>query len=473
MSNILNVSSAIPGYDNNIKNNPYTTADANIQNQVDPSKVTRPDGRTDSGQEQSTGMGLNYESNYDNFVQMMNSSPQLTQIFTKLIFGGMNHLVEAGIGETFAEEIAGFFEKMKMSEEETLSFIKSQMNGAVRFKGALFQLLRHTMNETTSVDLKAGILDFVKKYGDMASGRHLLGNIAANITEIEKYMFKADREVLENLFSKMNLDEKPGNTKQNIQILKNEIIPFLSRYISKTHDMGKIRNIINLLSFNTARYENGSAESLSQSFKRLMNFQAFSRQFQGINADSLMEALGNTDFDKEAGKNDWADSFLNIMRMGVRGEAGLEHKQTFENIMNAILLNESVYMPVLHLMLPVELNGNLMFSEIWVDPDADGTGTGGGPQERKIKLLVKFDIKNVGFFDLVLLYQDGKADVMLYYPEKLEPLEKEIEKGVHMIMAKNNIRSSSLVLDKNKGSKALSEVFPKMNERKNTINVRI
>jgi hypothetical protein len=472
MSNILNVSNSIPGYENNIKNNPYTTVDANIPNQVDPSKVVRPDGRTDTGQEQNNRMGLNYESNYDNFMQMVNTSPKLTQIFTQLIFSGMSNLVEAGIGETFAKEIAGFFEQMKMSEEEAIVFIKNQMNGAVRFKGALFNLLRQVMNETTSVDLKAGILDFVKRYGDMAASKHLLDNIASNIEEIKQYMFKADREILETMFARMNMDDSQNYTKENLQILKNEILPFLSKYISKTHDMGKIRNVISLLAFNIARYENGSLESLSQSFKRLMNFQAFRGHFKGVNGDELIEVLANADFDQEAGKNNWADSFLNIMRLGVKGEAGLENKQLFENIMNAILLNESVYMPILHLMLPIELNGNLMFSEIWVDPDAEGSNAGES-QERKIKLLVKFDIKHVGFFDLILLYSDGKADVQLYYPKKLAPLEKEIEKGMTTIMSKNHIEAQTLLVDQNKSSKALSDIFPKIHERKNVINVSV
>ncbi|MDD3142020.1 MAG: hypothetical protein PHX08_24080, partial [Lachnospiraceae bacterium] len=291
---------------------------------------------------------------------------------------------------------------------------------------------------------------------------------------IEKYMFKADRDLLGNLYSKLNLNKKPGEIEQNIQLLKNEIIPFLSGYISKTHDMGKIRNLVSLLAFNTARYENGGLESVSKSFKRLLNFQAFSRYFKGVNEENLMQVLANTDFEKTAGKNDWADSFLNVIRAGVRGEGGMENKQIFEHIMNAILLNESVYMPVLHLMIPVELNGNFMFSEMWIDPEAEDTEENGSEtQARKIKMLIKFDIKNVGLFDLILLYSEGKANIQLSYPEKLAPLEKVIEQGMNKIMADNNILPQTLNLKAGNSTQALSEIFPKLKERKNTINVRI
>ncbi|MEF9999040.1 MAG: hypothetical protein RSA90_04440 [Lachnospiraceae bacterium] len=474
MSNILNVTNAIPGYENNIKNNPYTTVETNIPNQVDPSKVIRPDGRTDAGQDKNSMLGLNYESNFENFLQMVNTSPQLTQIFTELIFSGMNNLVEAGIGEDFAEQIASFFDMMKMSKEEALKFIKSQTNGAIKFKGSFFNLLRQVMNETTSVDLKASVLDFVKKYNDMTSSKHLLSNIEKNITDIEPYMFKNERQQLEELFTKMNLNAKPGNIDDNAQLLKNQIIPFLSQYITKTHDMGKIRELVSMLTFNTARYENGDMDALAQSFKRLMSFQGFNRRFQGADEENLLALLMNTDFEKAAGKNEWSDHFLNIVRMGMKGEAGLENKQVFENIMNGILLNESVYMPTLHLMLPIELNGNLMFSEMWIDPDArDESGGGSEESERKVKMMVKFDIKDVGFFDLIMLYGDGKADVQLYYPKRLESMHHEIEKGLNIIMANNHISFRSLILEQATGSKTLSEVFPKMYERKNTINVRI
>ena len=75
------------------------------------------------------------------------------------------------------------------------------------------------------------------------------------------------------------------------------------------------------------------------------------------------DMLLNVDYDKAAGKMDWTDKLLNIMQAGVRGEAGLENKEDFVNMMRSMLINESVYMPVMHVMLPVILNGVPMYSE--------------------------------------------------------------------------------------------------------------
>ncbi|MEG0689546.1 MAG: hypothetical protein RR466_12765, partial [Hungatella sp.] len=69
---------------------------------------------------------------------------------------------------------------------------------------------------------------------------------------------------------------------------------------------------------------------------------------------------------KDAGQDPWTEKLMSLMRSGLEGEGGYESKAVFQNVLNAMLLNESVYMPLLHIMLPVNLDGNIMFSELWV-----------------------------------------------------------------------------------------------------------
>ena len=57
---------------------------------------------------------------------------------------------------------------------------------------------------------------------------------------------------------------------------------------------------------------------------------------------------------------------------GSQREAGLENIQQFYQIMNGMLLNESVYLPLLHILFPFQYQGKNVMSEIWADPDARG-----------------------------------------------------------------------------------------------------
>lgn len=471
MPNILRVTTPPAGLDNNVKNNPLTTNEKQIQNPVDPGKVVRSDGRGDAGDPQQTKLGLNAQSNFGNFIQQVNDAPQLTQLFSTLFLQGMGNLVEAGIGPDLAEEIGKFMEMMKMSDTQLLDFLKNQAHGAVRYTGTFFDMLRQVMDETQSVELKAGILDFIKQINDMASGPHLLENIRGSLDRIAGQMLRADRGVVRQMMERLDMGARPGDTAQNAAFLKKEMIPMLGEYIAKTRDFGVIRDLIGVLTLNTSRYENGNMDKLIENFARLLNFQGFKAKFHGVRPDALPQILQHTDYEKTVKEDGWTEKFLHMVEYGVKGEAGLENKQVFQNLMNAVLLNESVYMPVLHLMLPVELNGQTMFSEMWIDPD-DESGVSEG-EGKRTKLLIKFDIKDLGFFDVVILYGNEKMDMYLSYPEILEDKEKEIHSGLETIMAQNGISFRSLVLEKASGSVSISQVFPKIFERKDSINVTI
>lgn len=472
MSNILKVTTPVTGYDNTLsKQTPSQKAeDLSVKNPIVPDKVVRPDGRSQTGQEQGVRQGISYESNFGNFVQTLQNIPKLREIMSKMLFSGMGNLVEAGVSKGTAAEIEALLNMLSMSPDKLKDFLKSQMSGANRLQGPLFDMLRQVMGEATTVELKQSILDFLKKYNDMSSGKHLLENIKGELKEMEGYMFRSDREALQSLSSKL-LEYSMENNRANAQLLKEQIIPFLGRYVSETRDLGTIRDLISLLTLNTSRYENGNVDSVAQAFQRLMEFPAFQKKFGGMSAEEFRNMLMNVDFDRAAGKAEWADSLLSIIRSGVRGEAGIENREAFMNIMNGLLINESVYMPVLHVMLPLIFNGVPVFSEMWVDPDEESGNE--GSSERGVKLLLKFDMKEVGFFDMIMYYENGKMDMMLRYPESLSQHEGEIRKGIAGIMEKNKVELEYLAVEQGKESIPVSAAFPKIFERRNAVNVTI
>ena len=217
------------------------------------------------------------------------------------------------------------------------------------------------------------------------------------------------------------------------------------------------------------RYENGSLDRVTHAFQRLQDFPLFNQKFEGITADVLREMLENVDYDRAAGKMDWTDSLLKVLQANVRGEAGVENREAFMNVMKSILVNESVYMPVMHVMLPVILDGVPMFSEIWVDPDEESGNP--GSTERGIKLLIKFDLKDVGFFDMMLYYENGKMDMLIHYPEELNSFESDIRSNIRGIMTKNHLELEYLAVEQGKESIPVSAAFPKIFERRNSVNV--
>jgi len=473
MSNILKVTTPTVGYDNNSVNNKPTPSqqaeDLSIKNPVEANRVGRADGRAESNSNDG-GRGIAYDSNFGSFVQSLRDLPRLNEALSKMIFGGMANLVESGITKGTAEDIQAFFQMLNMSPDKLSEFLKSQMAGANRLQGPLFDVLRQIMDEATTVELKAGVLDLLKKYNDMSSGKHLMENIKGTLEDIEARMFKGDREGLMKLAMKLKPHTMDSNA-ANVRLLKEQIIPYMGKYVADNREMGKLRDLVTLVAFNTSRYESGSLDNVVQAFQRLMDFPTFQKHFKGMSVNDFRDMLRGVDYDRAAGKNELTDKLLNIMQAGVKGEAGIENKEAFVNIMRSILVNESVYMPVMHVMLPVILDGVPMFSEMWVDPDEESGNQ--GSKERGIKLLIKFDMKDVGFFDMMLYYEKGKIDMLIHYPEELSGHESDIRENIRKIMRKNNLELEYLGVEQGKVPIPVHTAFPKIFERRNSINVTI
>ena len=167
---------------------------------------------------------------------------------------------------------------------------------------------------------------------------------------------------------------------------------------------------------------------------------------------------------------DFADNLANLLLKGANGHGGLENVQQFYNIMNGMLINESVYMPLLHFILPFQYEDQNVMSEMWVDPDAKRDSDEEG---RKIKLFLKFDIQSVGKFELFLMLQDRQAKVQLLVPPQLTKQDKKIQADVTDILKKNGIRLSQLMVRERARDRRVDEIFPEIREKERTINVRV
>lgn len=479
MSNILKVTSPVVGYENN--NNTKINQDNlpqnnHIQGQVKPDKVVRPDARSDAASQQSEAeLKFRYESNFDNFVQQLSKASAMTEEFASVFIEKLGVLAQSGLKADFAAEISKFLSMISMSPQELAAFLKTQGQSSVRFNGAFFEVLRQIMQQSSSVELRAGILDFLKRYTDMAEGQHILDHIRSLMQDIKSGMLRNAREQMEQVEQQLNYRSANGNVKENASVLKNNALPFINEYITMMHERGGLRENAALLATLTARYENGDASRMQEAFLKLLDFTAFSDRFKNLDPAALMKILANTEFEKASANNDAMGHLADIIKRGASGEAGIENKMVFKELMRAFLLNESVYMPVMHLTLPVNVDGKLMFSELWIDPDDSGGSTAGGGDERIIKGLIKFDIKDVGFFDLFFLYgaESEKISIQLNYPKNLEASESEIKASLGRILAENGLEQQELVLGSEEGTIPISAAFPNIFERKNSINVRI
>ena len=476
MANILQVTTPNINTDNRGIMNPqdprHAGGNPSVHNPVDPTRVVRADGQDGQhgqGAQDATLNVTNYESNYGAFIKGLGESNELSSALERLMSTDM-----AGLREG-SPEISALVDKFLLSvrmdsPQDLLTFLEGQRDLQAMFTGDFFDRFRAMLSQNPSDSLAEASMAFLKGYTDYAAGGHLLQQMHTLLDDIENLLMRSYRAEFRELADGMDWGAANGDTAQNMNHLNARLIPFLSSYVSGTHDYGAVREATMLLIFNAARYQNGDGEKLQKLFDDMAGDRDFVRLFGGDARESLEGLLSQSGRVGEPFMQQFADGLSKLLLHGANGQAGLENVQQFYTIMNGMLINESVYMPLLHFLIPFQYEDNNVVSEMWVDPDARREYE---DDPRRVKLFLKFDIQSLGKFELAMNIQDREAQMQLFVPASLSKQGEKIQTDVSDILRKNKIRLSQVLVRERVRDRRLDEIFPEIREKERTINVRI
>jgi len=455
---------------------PAIPNDPRVQNAPDPTRVSRPDNRTerqDSGDAAGSERTLRYDSNFLTFLGRLNDTPGLAQSLSEVLRSFQGTVVSSGMGEGMAVDMAALLEMLKVDEGTLPAFFKSQLDTSNRFSGPLFAILRDAYGTSSSEVLRGSILQFLKRYNDYSSSQHIQGNLLRTLTRLTRAIPASWGNQLLGMVSELEGKMAAGDRAGSMKLLQGAIIPFLANYTSRTNDMGLSRSLISMLALDVARYENSSKEGLLQAFHQLNANETLRGRLGGLSDEALLRLLDSGGFAKAAAQDRFADQLAQTAQRALRGGAGAETQEAFRNILSAFLVNESVYMPLLHMILPLEWDGRMLFSEMWVDPDAEeNLKHGNGHRDNTIRFLFKIDIQGLGFFDMVLTCQRENVDLQLYCPQSVTPFAGIVQGEMTRILSENGMKPGSVLVQAMEKPLTISSVFPKIFEGENSINVK-
>ena len=476
MPDLLGATNPVPGYDRAATNRnlPVSPDSTPVQNVPDPSRVTRTDQRTEQQDHNLQGDGqVRYDSNYQTFLQRLRDTPGMAESLARLFSGREGTVVLSGMSEGIAQEMSQIREMLRMDKDQLMEFLTGQFRAGTRFGGALFALLRNAYARASSDGVRADILQFLRNYADFGATVHIEGNILRNLADMADAIPASWAEKLRALMAQLENGMAAGDRKGNLELLQRGIFPYMGGYVERTHDLGLPRTLLTMLALNMARYENGSEEKLLESFHQLSGYGTLKGQLENIDDESLLRLLRSSQLGQNEPAIQFSDHIAAAAARALRGEGGAEVQQAFQNLVGAMLVNESVYMPVNHYLIPLEWNGRMLFSELWVDPDAEDRQSRSGGKGNVMKFLFKMDVQSLGLFDIVLTAQDGEVDLQIACPEKVVPFSQQIETTVSQILARNDLRPSRVAVRKLERPVTLTEVFPKIFEGKNSVNVKV
>ena len=372
MADLLGATNPVPGYDNtNVNRNiPISPNNNQVQNVPDLDRVTGADHRTEQQDAGQAGEKIRYDSNYQTFIQQLRQGQDGVKVLAKLL-AREGTVVTSGMSEGIAEEMSQIMGLLKMDQGQLLQFLSAQMKAGTRFGGALFALLRNAYARADSAGVRGDILNFLKSYSDFSSTAHIEGNLLRNLAGMADAMPASWGDKLRQLLAQLENGIAAGDRQGNLNLIQQEVFPFMSSYVSTTHDLGTPRELLSLLALDVARYENGSEEKLTEAFHQLAGYGTLKSVLGAIDDKALLKLLQGSQFNEGTSAARFADHLAAAAARALRGEGSAEVQQTFRNLVSAMLVNESVYMPLNHFLIPLEQDGRKLFSELWVDADAE------------------------------------------------------------------------------------------------------
>jgi len=364
-----------------------------------------------------------------------------------------------------------------MNETEILNFLKFQHGSYTKFHGDFFNSLRSLLkNNPDNNDFKIILRNFLKSYDCFVSVDETNKSINSALANIEKNLPDMLKNSFSELTDKLLNNYSSNGTDINLNLLKNEILPFVGRYISKMNDFGPVRDYVSVLVHNMVRLENASRDNFSENLDNLFEFVRYNFSLDEQDMQKLKMSLIDTYETASSFKNDSVDSFLKLIDSGIKESKNLVNKGTMEDMAESLLFSQDVHIPLTHMFLPLNFNNMFMFSEIWIGKEYEISDKDKKNKQiyvQTYKVFITFDIQNVGNFETTLVLKESRLSLDIFVPNCLTGSIETIKNDLNKILSKNNLSVSSLNINEIIRKRRFSEVFSNLSERKSGVDVTI
>lgn len=143
---------------------------------------------------------------------------------------------------------------------------------------------------------------------------------------------------------------------------------------------------------------------------------------------------------------------------------------TRPDMIQGLLSAPGVFTPLLHFLVPMNMDGMKAFGELWADPDADRDPATG---ESDNHLFLCFEIENAGYFELEVYARGKSVNAALMCPAGTERNYLPIKEMIPELAASCGYNAEKIMIEPLKRKRDLANIFPKLNERRTGLNVRI
>ena len=141
------------------------------------------------------------------------------------------------------------------------------------------------------------------------------------------------------------------------------------------------------------------------------------------------------------------------------------------NLLQSMINAPGVMTPLAHYILPVQVENTRAFGELWVDNNDESGASGGGGSVHH-HLFLTFDVDTYGRFEVDVYANDKTVKVSLLHPSGFTKNVPQITEKINRIAASTHYSISDFNTGILKEPHNLTQIFPKLSERRAGLNVK-
>lgn len=167
------------------------------------------------------------------------------------------------------------------------------------------------------------------------------------------------------------------------------------------------------------------------------------------------------------------DNLTEFIRNNINNPA-LKSLDSFNaaNLLQSLLNAPGVFTPLAHYILPLQVQDTRAFGELWVDNDENNPNNTPGTQ-RNYHLFLTFDVESIGRFEVDMYALGEEVNISLLYPPRFEKEIDPMKERLTKIIRNSGYQARTFETAPLKKPHNLVEVFPKITDKRTTLNKRI
>ncbi len=443
---------------------------------INPAEINQPDAGTQAEKNTDFNLLLNRNSVFSRFAEQFAQTPQLTETMQQILFDLFSRTADIEHSKSVSPMMNRLAAAMKMDGDAMVENLMFQGGNQTKFSAPVFDQFREISSRNPNSEFDTHLASLLKAYDSFFSIGDTTNSVIKELNTLIKQIPNSFGIKVQELANELRTDQPAENLDGNLAVLKEKIIPLLSRYVNTTNDFGRSRNTITLLIHDIARLNVGSRQEMADQFSNLMDYCRYQLSMPADELENLKSLfIRHLNDLSQPPENRLYSSLIDALEEGPKPTASGLNQSFYRDTIQSLLLNNSVYMPYTHLFLPVNYQGQFMFAEIWIEKDdRDSSSAGAAPAGQKpTKLLLNFEIKGLGYFEASIELLQTRASVSLSCPSSLAAKSREIGSKISEIFTQNGLTADTVLIQPGGDSLNTQKIIKKIYERKSGIDVSV